>query len=83
MSNEKKQINVHEAAKDYLYPILKTVSYDAPISALDLERAFIAGFDYGILSTISDKHFDNLCKEVADMIAKPLGEGSDDSKSEI
>ena len=82
MSDEKKTMTVHEAAREYLYPILKTVNVTAPLTGLDLERAFFAGFDYGMVSALSDEQLENYRKEVLNTITKLAGSGLEVSESD-
>jgi hypothetical protein len=59
-----KEEKLKELMQDYLYPILRSVTVDAPITGLDLERAFLAGYDTAALLQFSDKNNSNYYAEI-------------------
>lgn len=64
MNDEKKAMTPQEAAQNYLYPILKTVNVNAPLTGLDLERAFLAGYDWGMISQFSQEQLEAYRSEI-------------------
>lgn len=57
---------VEQAMRDYLYPIMVTVSSEAPLTGRDLERAWKAGYEFCGLRSLSDEQMEVLRNRLAE-----------------
>lgn len=55
---------VEDAMRAYLYPIMVTVSAEAPLTGKDLERAWRAGYEFCALRRMTDEEMKSLINRI-------------------